>query len=581
MLASNNDFSSVMPLLRKMRDFILVRKYTIFFIFLCIVGIFRIISTYVVFTQTADEPLHVARGMEWLERGTYSHLHHPPLGPIFVALGPFLDGVRINWTGDKHQDGNQILYYDDAYFRNLSLARLGTLVFFLIASYVVWIWTRELFGQFSAALAVLLFTTLPVILAHSGLATTDMAVTATLTLSLFCFCRWAEERSIQWTIAFGIASGLAVLSKFSALLFLPTCILVLLLLRRMTGQEDLNKGFFVRRSTIISLGISTFVAMFVIWAGYRFSLGTLIEDWHFLYVRLEKLVPDIPFLRESLQKIGHLRIIPAHELGSGVSLILKENAKGHASYFLGKSRWSEGGSLLFFPVVLAIKSPIPFLILTAGGLVLVARKFTKDWKILSPAVAAITVFVCVLPSDINAGIRHILPVFPLLSIVAGFALSRLFRSPRPRRLSMVALLGLLVWHISSGALCHPDYLAFFNGLAGKNPESIVVDSDLDWGQDLGRLVTALKEREIEEFSLAYFGSADVYRHGLPKIHELEKGQPATGWVAISLFKLKINATRHYRWLSAYEPVETVGKSIRLYYIPPNEKNTPSVSCNRQ
>lgn len=542
------------------------KKHLVFLVLLCAIGVCRIISTYHVFTQTADEPLHIARGMEWLTKGTYSHVHHPPLAPILVGMGPFIDGVRINWSGNKHLDGNKILYHNSSYFRNLSLARSGTLVFYLMSIIVVWMWARELFGQPTAAFSALIFSTLPLVLAHSGLATTDMAMAATLTLALYSFYQWLQKRSTLWGIVFGVASGLAFLSKFSALLFLPVCLLVIAFLYCLKDPNDLDRASFFTVSTMKDLGISALVAVFIIWAGYRFSLGTFSGDWSFLYARLERLLESRTYLSQMLRSIGDFRIIPAHEFGSGIFSVFQQNATGHAPYFLGTPRWSKGGSWLFFPIVFAVKSPIPFLIMAAGGVILATKRgmINRDWRILVPPAAAIAIFVSVLPSNINIGLRHILPVFPLLSIVAGFALSWGLNIKRWRFSSAFAAI-LLLWHIASGVHCHPDYLAYFNEFANRHPERIVVDSDLDWGQDLARLSKVLKEKNITDFSLAYFGSADIYRHGLPTFHELKRDEPTTGWVAVSLFFLK--ATRHYKWLSEYEPVATAGKSIWLYYIP--------------
>ena len=141
--------------------------------------------------------------------------------------------MRINWTGKRYKDGNQVLYHNGDYFRNLSLARLGTLIFFFLTAVVIWLWSVKLYGALTAILATLIFTTLPIVLAHSGLATTDMAVTGTLTLALFLFYRWIEEPTLGRCVAFGLGTGLAFVSKFSALLFMPVGITAILLTRWM------------------------------------------------------------------------------------------------------------------------------------------------------------------------------------------------------------------------------------------------------------------------------------------------------------------------------------------------------------
>ena len=124
--------------------------------------------------------------------------------------------------------GNQILYARDRYSRNLALARLGVLPFFLLATAVVWIWSRKTFGDASALLAALLFTTLPPVLAHAALATTDMALAATLMSTLLAFVYLLECPTYLRCCVLGLTAALTILSKFSALLFLPACGLAIL-----------------------------------------------------------------------------------------------------------------------------------------------------------------------------------------------------------------------------------------------------------------------------------------------------------------------------------------------------------------
>ena len=98
---------------------------------LVVLACLRITMTYRVFSQTHDEPAHIATGMEWLDRGTYtSEPLHPP-GRIAVAMGPFLAGRRL-LVDNMWEGGNEILYAEGTYRRNLALARLGTLPFFVL-----------------------------------------------------------------------------------------------------------------------------------------------------------------------------------------------------------------------------------------------------------------------------------------------------------------------------------------------------------------------------------------------------------------------------------------------------------------
>ena len=129
---------------------------------------------------------------------------------------------------------------------------------------------------------------------------------------------------------------------------------------------------------------------------------------------------------------------------------------------------------------------------------------------------------------------------------------------------------LLFWQIVSTSIAHPNYLAYFNELAGNKPEQFLVDSNLDWGQDLKRLADILHDREINEITIKYFGSADLSRHGLPTIRKLVPYEFTTGWIAISITNLKtgnyFSPYDHYSWLEQFEPIESVGKSMKLYHI---------------
>jgi hypothetical protein len=193
----------------------------------------RIASTYSVFSQSWDEPAHLATGMEWLDQGRYDREPlHPPLARVTIALGPYLDGVRSAGFANTWQEGNALLHARDAYQHNLATARLGVLPFFVLAAAAVFLWTRWLFGDAAAVLAVLLFTTIPPVLGHAGLATTDMAATATVAWALYAFARWLHNPTPVRSLGLGLATAAAILSKFSALLFLPGGFLALYLCHR-------------------------------------------------------------------------------------------------------------------------------------------------------------------------------------------------------------------------------------------------------------------------------------------------------------------------------------------------------------
>lgn len=566
-------------------------------LFIC-VGAVRIISTYHVFSQTFDEPMHIACGLEWWDRGTYTiESQHPPLARLAAALGPYLAGARSPGLSreEEVEEGNSELYTNNAYWSNLALARIGILPFYLLACVVVWLWTERAFGSRAALLATLFFTFLPPILGHSGLATTDMAVTASLSASLLCLVLWIEDPTPRRSVLLGATLGLAVLSKFSTLVFLPVCVAVLLGARSFMVRHNARlpaRGF---RRWFSSALACLAIASVVVWAGYRFSLTPLIAadgpDARGDQQHLIHLLGRHPTLLKTAETMARIPF-PGMMVVRGVRSVWVHNAEGHSTNFLGS--WSRTGWWYFFPVLLVLKTPLAFLILALAGFVLTFRSSRTSSIVLrvAPGLFVLAIIGVSLFARINIGIRHILPVYPLLAIVAACAGEAMLAQRKSVALKVVAC-GLILWLVTSSALAHPDYLAYFNELIPDRPERITVESDLDWGQDLQRLSDRLRQRSVQQLSLSYFGTANLRKVNLPQFRELPPYENVEGWVAISLHNLELPAGAviwhapsgityysipagltgsvraeggPFSWLKAYSPTERVGRSILLYYI---------------
>lgn len=540
-----------------------------------VIGAARIVSTYHVFNQTWDEPAHVAAGMEWLDRGRYTYEPlHPPLARVLAAIGPRLAGIRSAGQESVWLEGNAILYAGGRYDRNLALARLGMLPFFVLAAWIVFAWTRRLGGAAAGLWAMLLFTTLPPVLANAGIATTDMAVTATIALAAYCLTLWLDRPTPGRSVALGLALGLALLSKLSAMVFLPTAAAAMALCRR---RERPASKEVASPSRMLRLRLTYAAALLTVWAGYRFAVGPLTAP-QATGAAVESAWP-------SLDRVARARVFPAPALFEGIGLLAAKNRAGHKSYLLGEVRTT--GWWYFFPVALAVKTPLPFLLLTGAGIVATWRATSgvERRRRLEPAAIALAILLICLPSRINIGVRHVLPMYSFLAIVAGMGAVSLWRARRAAPVGGVLAILLVGGHLVASGRAHPDYLAYFNELAGRHPEQILVDSDLDDGQDLKRLADTLRARRIPAVSLAYAGSATLAEHGLPPIHWLEPHRPVTGWVAASLYSLKLGSLDRpghddFAWLERYRPVALVGRSIRLYYIPCSDSSDSAATPRR-
>ena len=513
----------------------------------------RIIATYSVFSHTYDEPAHIACGMEWLDKGVYKwEPQHPPLARVATALGPYLLGTRCQNTPNVDlismtHEGLAILDYGNHYDLTLDLARLGVLPFFWIACLVVYAWGRRYFSPSVAVVAVFLFSFLPPVLAHAGLATTDMALTAFLGAAFLSALIWVENPTHAHAALFGVCTGLAMLSKFSTLPFFPAGVGLALAWYFVTERPKAGWLLSAARKRVPSLGLAVLIACLLIWAGYRFSFAK----------------------------------VPAPELFQGIQDVMRHNAGGHPSFLLGQR--SNAGFWYFYPVVIAVKTPIAFLLLLAGGVTVAVRK--RQWfRRAGPPLAFSAGIVLVgLFTHINIGVRHILPVYIGFSLLSAAAAMHLLELGRARKWVWTVVAVLVAWLAGSSLLSHPDYLAYFNEFAGGKPENILVDSDLDWGQDLKRLGKRLHEVGAQQLTWVPIQVTDFEKEfGFPPIDmRMDVLHPSPGWNAVSLTVLKqrrLGLWDSYPevtvWPDRIKPTEKVGKSIWLWYIPA-EAGTPA------
>jgi hypothetical protein len=556
----------------------------------------RIVSTYRELTQTIDESSHLDCGMQLLQGRVYDiEIKHGPLARVFIALGPYLAGLRRAEPGgrrveevDTYAEGNAILNANGQYWRNLALARVGTLPFFLLACAVVWFWSARIAGERSALFSLLLFTMLPPVLGHAGLATTDMGAAATLSAALCCLTFWMEKPSWQAALLFGAAAGFAVVCKLSAALFLPGAAAILFLLYFAAGAGALrNRPLRKTGADILVALAAMYLAM---WAGYLFTLYPVQAPQS--YIPFDRLLAKAPAVHDAVHALLESPL-PAGQVPGGLRDLAADNRGGHTQFFLGE--WRHRGWWYFFPVLLLVKTPLPFLLLCGMGIAGMTRSFRRDRDrrrialVLLPAV----ILGLAMLSNINIGLRHVLAIYPLLSIVGGYAAAQVLTLPWRPLITKTLLAGILLCLAGSGVLAHPEYLAYFNWFAWGHPERIEVDSDLDWGQDLAQLSAWLRDAKVSYVAVSYFGRADLNTAGLPEFHELLPNQRVSGWVAISAYNRALPSPFQVRrlpgidapyysipwnfeqlhhergpfaWLEAYQPVARIGKSIFVYNI---------------
>ena len=555
---------------------------------LTLVAVGRIVSTYKTTSQGFDEPCHVAAGIELLDKHTYLlDPVHPPVSRIAIGLPLYLAGERFpDWQKDDirlknyNEVGNSILYGDNRLLRNLSLARLGILPFFIGCSVLVFLWARREFGNLAALFAVALFTTTPTVLAFSGLAYSDMPTACMQTGALLGFTVWLQKPSPKMTGLLGIALGLALASKLTSILFLFAGCGVITFVWRIFRVHEFartNTVDHVRSGRIRPFSFAVFIAIIVLWGTYGFDTGRVRESMELSQSALPSF-QHFPGPLASIARQAVLKdpLIPAPALVHGVAEGWVLNKNEPDAYLLGKTK--RGGWWYFFPVAILVKAPVPLLLLCAlGAWIALARARDGNWYALAPVACVVAVLVITMGVKYNAGVRHVLVLFPFMAIAGGCGAAQLLLNPGRSIWKPVIVAGLLVWQAISTMEAQHDYIAYFNEFAGSEPRKILLNGcDLDCGQDVFRLRDRLRDKHISHFTIALWSSSDITRVGLPDFDVLQPSVPVTGWIAISdraLLERELFHTTYdkgaFDWLSKYSPIERIGRTISLYYISPD------------
>lgn len=485
----------------------------------------RIAATYRVFSQTADEPIHLAAGYDFLKTGHQpSDPQHPPLARMLFAL-PFT-GTPPPAATDGVGRGNALLLRNDRYTQNLGRARPGNLLFVAIGIVAVALWARHLISPGAGLLAAAIFASLPPILAHGGLATTDMAVAAMIPASLYALTLVLEKPSWWPVLALGITIAAGLLAKYSFIVFFPVAAAVLLAARRRFPWKQ--------------LAAAGAVAFVLVWGVYRFHAGTLQEA-----------DPRAP---EMCAEIFHTPRIaawpfPAPDYVNGAIEVARHDRRGHRALLFGEMR-DPGSWWYYFPVALFFKTPIPLLILALAGC----------WRRPEIGLIALVILLAAMTSHINIGVRHVLPIYAPLAVAAAV--------PRWR----LAAPALVAWLVVGSIAAHPDYLPWFNAFAGSHPERILNDSNLDWGQDVLRLVRTARAMKIPQMTVSLNGTTDLDRIGLSPHTTLQAMSEPRGWLAVSEMNLaqgNAYSPEVRAWLQRLlggRDYRRVGKTIRLYFI---------------
>ncbi|MBI5786929.1 MAG: glycosyltransferase family 39 protein, partial [Candidatus Niyogibacteria bacterium] len=588
-------------------------------------------------TAIMDDLAHIPAGYSYLAEKDYRlNPEHPPLAkdlaafPLLFLNLNFPTDVKA-WQEDVNGqwDMGRIFLYESGNDagRILFWSRLPMMLLALFFGWLIFTWSRGLYGDKVGLMTLLLFSFSPTFLAHSRYVTTDLGASLGFFAGIIFFIRFLEFQSSKRLFAAGAVLGGALLLKFSLVLLMPLYLLlaVLWLLLNNFGDfrasENKNQAF----KKVLTESLALFSKILAIFAIAAIAI-TAVYQYHVWNYPESRQLRDSAFLLGSfglkpavnavLWMIERPILRPFAQYLLGLMMVAQRAAGGNTSYFLGEV--SAAGWAHYFPLAYLFKETLPFLalMLLALGVAVksvlkaseksfaISAEWMRDNFVLTSSMLFVAVYwVYSITSPLNIGVRHVLPTFPFIYFLVSREIVRWMRTfefPEPqnfgewiraayeryiRALPRYLFTGfMLLWLILAALSSYPGYLSYYNELAGgtKNGYKLITDSNYDWGQDLKNLRDFVEENNIQKIAVDYFGGGSLeYELGekfVPWQSLKGRPMPESGdprWLAVSA-TIRQNAFGRpvkgfikkpedsYLWLNGIEPYSRAGQSIFIY-----------------
>ncbi len=533
---------------------------------------------------TTDEIAHIPSGYSYLRYLDFRlNPEHPPLAKALAGtllqFVPVRD-LRLDWSWEginQWEAGWSMLYRSGNDPNQILLwARIPMILLSLGLGFLVFLFAKKYFGRAIALLCLTLFAFYPDVLGHGHLVTTDIAAAFGYLLTIFAFDNLMRKKNTKALIWAGIAFGIAQLLKFSAFL-LFFMLLVLVFYRAYLDKKADEKYWPVFWRLFKLYFLTCVISIVVVWLVYiPFVWKMSPEITHTVIEKNLTADPKTLAIRNFLhlfegnpitRAIGHYLL--------GVVLVFVRVAGGNATYIMGHV--SDKSISWFFPVAWLIKTPISIIILLFWSILsaLILRSKHKEdawlnWLILTPVVVY---WAFTLKGSLNIGIRHLMPTVPFVILFIGKQFKRHISQSRITIQGYIAL-ALTAIMVIETISCFPQYISYFNFLVRRGDRyKYLVDSSLDWGQDLYRLKKYIDENDIDTIKVDYFGGS-VPPYFIPESTEWHSSYgPATGYFAVSATYFQssklygpMEGKWDYEWLEQFKPEAIIGGSILVYNI---------------
>jgi hypothetical protein len=561
---------------------------------------------------TMDEKAHIPSGFSYLLFQDYRlNPEHPPLAKDLSAIPLLFLNLNFpteysSWTNDVNgqwESGSRFIFKSGNNPDQIIFwSRLPMILLLLALGWFIFFWVRKLGGNKPALLALTLFSFSPTFLAHGRLVTTDVAAVFGFLIATYFWLKFLKKPCAKNIFIAGIMLGIALCLKFSLILLLPFFALITLIYAYLKVEGASSKAKLILKYIGLSIIAGVVALVLVIWPIYQFHISNYPIERQISDTKITLASHSNELLKNScIWMAGNPALRPIAQYALGLLMATQRVSGGNTVYFLGQvsgDAWKH-----YFPIMYLLKVPLSFHILTLLLFLLwlfslkrpkPAKRIwnkLKSWLLKHFTEFSLLIFFIIywttsITGNLNIGIRHILPIFPIMYIWLCLGLFRLMKNTKKQRQRMVLgcfAAALVVWYIASSVAAFPHYLSYYNELVcgSKNGYKYAVDSNYDWGQDLKRLANFVEKNNIQGLRVSYFGGDDTeYRLG-DKLEatwiELDpEKRNQQGWIAISATFLQEGRakpapgydrdTAYFNWLNQYEPFTRIGNSIFVYYL---------------
>jgi putative flippase GtrA len=534
-----------------------------------------------------DEIAHIPAGYSYVEKQDFRlNPEHPPLAKAIAAV-PLLF-MKINnsfsdwsWDGLNQWENGWNFFYHEGNNADQILfwSRLPIVLLFMLLAFYFYKWACELYGKKTGIFALILLAFSPNLIAHARLVTTDVAATFGFLISTYYLWRYYKNPTVSTLIFAGLAFGVAQLLKFSAILLIPI-FGVAIIAKSIIDRDEKNgfwKNFWKNLKPLFWIFMIGFI---LVWFAYIFFTWNTPSDIERKVFEINLPTAGAEPFRNLLIKLAEIPIFGkalAHYL-LGILMVFSHAEGGHTAFLLGN--FSRTGWWYFFPIAWFFKEALPLILLTFWGIIVLFIKKTRDkidvWNITLFLSVIIIYWAISMRGSLNIGIRHLLPTLPFIYLLIARAAKPILE--KKFSFGKLALYLFAGWLVLETLFSYPKYIAYFNELRflfGKEKHEILVDSSLDWGQDLKRLAKYIDENDIPSIKVDYFGGGvPAYYLGAKVVPWHSKYGKTTGWLAVSATFYQMSKyfgpqenQESYAYLDNLKPKAKIGDSILVFEIP--------------